>query len=123
MDRLIVILIVSILMVPCSAAVITVDQTGSGDYLTIQQAINESQDGDVIVVRPGTYTERVGFNGRRVTVRSEDPDDPTVVAATVIAGESGFSVYFDFAEGAASVLEGFTITQHGIYCAVIRYKD
>ncbi len=117
MDRLIAVLIVSVLVIPCSADVITVDGAGSADYQTIQQAINEAQDGDIIVVRPGTYREQVGFNGRRVTVRSEAPDDPAVVEATVITGASGSSVYFDFGEGDASVLEGFTITGHGIFCA------
>jgi len=117
MDRLIAVLMVSVLVIPCSAAVIVVDRGGSGDYQTIQQALNESQDGDVIVVKPGRYAEQVGFNGRRVTVRSEDPDDPAVVEATIIAADSGHSVFFDFGEGATSVLEGFMITERGIFCA------
>ena len=117
MDRLIAVLIACILIVPCAAEVITVDGAGPADYQSIQEAINNSQDGDTIVVKPGTYQEQVGFNGRRVTVRSEAPDDPAVVEATVIAGNSGHSVFFDFGEGSTSVLEGFTITGHGIFYA------
>lgn len=117
MDRLIAVLIAAVLIFPCSAAVITVDGAGSGDYQTIQQAINASQDGDTIVVKPGTYAEQVGFSGRKVTVRSEAPDDPAIVAATIIAADSGYSVFFDFGEGATSVLEGFTITTRGVFCA------
>lgn len=117
MDRLIAVLIVSVLIVPCAAEVITVDQTGPADYQSIQEAINNSQDGDTIVVRPGTYQEQVGFNGRRVTVRSENPDDPVVVEATIIAAHSGHSVFFDFGEGPESVLKGLTIAGRGIFCA------
>ena len=108
MDRLLLALIVSVLAVPCSAAIITVDDSGAADYRTIQEAINNAQDGDTIVVKPGTYREQVSFIGRRVTVRSDDPNDPAVVEATVIAASSGSSVFFDFGEGNLSVLEGFT---------------
>ena len=117
MGRLIAILMALSVAIPCSAAVITADANGSADYQSIQEAINNSLDGDTIVVRPGTYAEQVGFNGRRITVRSTDPDDPTVVAATVITSDSGHSVYFDFGEGSNSVLDGFTITGHGVFCA------
>lgn len=116
MNRLIVLLIASVLCVPCLAATITVDDNGSADYSTIQQAIDRSEDGDVIVVMPGTYRERVVFNGRRVTVRSDDPDDPRTVQGTVIAGPSAPSVTFDFGEGSQSVLEGLTVTGYGIVC-------
>lgn len=116
MNRLVIALIVWVLTAPCAARTILVDADGSADYPTIQQAIDSSWVGDLIVVRPGTYRERISFNGRAVTVRSEDPDDPTVVEATVIAGPSGASVIFDFGEGSQSVLEGFTITGHGISC-------
>ncbi|MHC4521484.1 MAG: NosD domain-containing protein, partial [Planctomycetota bacterium] len=117
MDRLIAVLIAFFLIVPCSAELITVDDSGPADYRTIQEAIDNSQDGDTIVVRPGTYRKQVVFSGRRVTLRSENPDDPVVVEATVIAPDSVYSVLFDFGEGRQSVLEGFTITGHGIFCA------
>lgn len=116
MNRLIVLLIASALTVPCTARTILVDDDGPAEFSSIQQAIDDSWDGDVIVVRPGTYAEQVVFNGRRVTVRSADPNDPAVVEATVIDGPSGPSVVFDFGETSRSVLEGFTITGHGILC-------
>ncbi len=116
MNRLIVLLMASALSIPCLGATITVDDNGPADYTTIQQAIDQSQDGDVIVVRPGTYAERVVFNGRRVTVRSDDPNDPRTVQGTIIAAPSGAGVTFDFGEGGGSVLEGLTITGRGIVC-------
>ncbi|MBN1359504.1 MAG: right-handed parallel beta-helix repeat-containing protein [Sedimentisphaerales bacterium] len=101
----------------CSGATITVDDDGPAHFSTIQAGINNASDGDVIVVQPGTYREQVTFNGRRVTVRSANPDDPTIVRTTVITRTSGASVVFDFSENSQSVLQGFTVTGRGIYCA------
>jgi parallel beta-helix repeat protein len=116
MDKLVTILAALVLAVPCAAKVITVDGDGAADHQSIQAAIDKSWHGDTIVVRPGTYRERVTFNGRRITVRSEDPGNPLVVQATVIAGSGDASVVFEFAEGPESVLTGFTITGAGILC-------
>ncbi len=116
MDKLIALLAVFLSFTVCSAKTLTVDDNGPADYQTIQEAINKSWHGDTVVVKPGTYRERVLFNGRRVTLRSEDPDDPTVVQNTVITGQPGASVIFDFGERQDSVLTGFTITGNGILC-------
>ncbi|MBN2129923.1 MAG: right-handed parallel beta-helix repeat-containing protein [Sedimentisphaerales bacterium] len=116
MKRLIAISVVCLLAVPCLARTITVDDDGPADFQTIQEALNNSWDGDTVIVRTGTYAEDVFFNGRRVTLRSEDPDDAGVVQATVIVGAGAPSVTFDFGETGDSVLEGFTITGQGISC-------
>ncbi len=118
MDRLIAVLVLLVSIAPSMAATITVDDNGQADYQTIQQAINAAWDGDTIVVGPGTYYERITFNGRRITVRSQTPDNSAIVTATVIQSTSGSCVTFDFGEGSASVLEGFTIIGaiHGVYC-------
>jgi hypothetical protein len=101
----------------CPAKVITVDDDGPADFAAIQQAINEALDGDVIVVKPGVYSQRLAFNGRRIIVRSEDPNDPAVVAATKIVTTSGANAVFEFGERATTVLEGFTISGGGISCS------
>ena len=116
MKRLIAISVVCLLAVPGLSRTITVDDDGPADFQTIQEALNNSWDGDTIVVKAGTYAEDVFFNGRRVTLRSEDPDDATVVQATVILGAEVPAVTFDFRETSDSVLEGFTITGQGISC-------
>jgi len=41
-----------------------------GDYATIQQAIQDCNDGDVVVVEPGTYFELINFLGKDIVVRS-----------------------------------------------------
>ena len=67
---------------------IAVERNVPSEYATIQAAINASSNGDVVIIAPGTYTgdgnRDIDFLGKAITVRSTDPDDPSVVAATVI---------------------------------------
>jgi hypothetical protein len=94
---------------------------GPGGYPTIQAAINAAGDGDTIVVAPGTYSECIDFSGKSVTVRSTNPGNPSVVAATIINGSAaGTCVTIANGEGQGAypaVLEGFTVT-NGAYAAV-----
>ena len=43
------------------------------DYSTIQQAIDASNDGDVIHVSEGVYFENINFNGKSVALIGENP--------------------------------------------------
>ncbi|MCH9022698.1 MAG: sulfatase-like hydrolase/transferase, partial [Planctomycetes bacterium] len=65
------------------------------DVATIQQAIDWSIDGDVIVLDAVTYTgsgnRDLNFGGKAITIRSIDPSDPAVVANTVIDCEGTLS--------------------------------
>jgi outer membrane protein assembly factor BamB len=109
----------------CRAEIIIVDDDGPADFNNIQTAINDSNDGDVIIVFPGTYTgpgnRDISFGGRAITVSSVAPEDPYVVAHTIVdcnGSESdphrGF--LFDNFEGRSSVLSGITIRNGwGIY--------
>jgi hypothetical protein len=63
----------------------------------------------------GTNNRDLDFHGKAITVRSTNPNDPTVVAATVIDCQgtpSNSHIGFDFhsGEGASSLLFGLTIT-------------
>lgn len=85
-------------------------------YSTIQSAIDNTLGGDSVVVSPGTYLENIDFKGKAVTVRSTYPNNPDIVAATIINGSNppdpnfGSVVLFRSSEDNDSVLTGFTIT-------------
>jgi hypothetical protein len=91
-----------------------VDPNGFADFTTIQAAISDpcTVDGDEIEVAPGTYPEAIDFGGKAITLRSTDPNDPNVVAATIINGSYNkyHVVKCVSGEDANTVLEGFTIT-------------
>jgi len=94
------------LMHPCYAAELHVP----ADYPTVQAAIDAASDGDTIIVSPGVYREEINFLGKAITVRSTNPDDPDIVAATVIDGEDKRRcVLFCNGEKTDSVLSGFTL--------------
>jgi len=109
--------------------VLIVDCHGNYDYETIQEAIDAVSDGDTVVVLPntctpeGVYFENIEFLGKGITVQSVFPDNPDIVAATIIDGDhNGSVVTFENGEGADSVLDGLTITHGsatrggGIFC-------
>ncbi len=92
-------------LLPCSAAD-AADIYVPDDHATIQGAIDASQNGDVIVVRPGTYAENLDFCGKAVTVTSEAGPGRTIIDGM----ENGSVVVFITNEGPDSVLNGFTVT-------------
>ncbi len=127
MKKLILLLLWLMLAVPCAAEIIIVDNDWPYDFNDIQAAINYSDNGDIIVVFPGTYYphyEGIKFWGKAVTVTSVDPHDPYIVAATIIEPPTsdsrrwGRGFYLANEEGPDSVIDGLTIRncfywQHG----------
>lgn len=65
-----------------------VDDDGVADFHTIQEAVDAAASGDTVVLQPGRYTGTGNWDivveGKTVTVRSIDPNDPVTTAATVI---------------------------------------
>jgi len=94
-----------------------------GSFKTIQEAVNAARDGDVVMVDPGTYNSGYLAFGlvvdRPVTITSRNPDDPDVVAATIIDGLNttndfaNLGILFTSQSGPDTVLNGFTIQNCG----------
>ncbi|MFH1998513.1 MAG: right-handed parallel beta-helix repeat-containing protein [Planctomycetota bacterium] len=85
------------------------------DYPGIQEAIDASFPGDVILVRPGTYVENVDFKGQPITLKSSDGPGQTVIDGGGGTTDSKPVVQFRFLEDADSVLQGFTVTNGSGY--------
>jgi len=75
------------------------------DFPTIQDAINECIDNDVVIVRPGVYFENIVLIGKNISVMSERGPDETIIDGN----QSGSVVSFLSGEGLDPVLEGFTL--------------
>jgi parallel beta-helix repeat protein len=97
------------------------------DYPTIQEAIDAAVAGDTVQVSDGTYSGSgnvdLDFNGKAITVTSENGPAACTIDCQNVNGVSGF--YFHSGEGPDSVVNGFKITNAngitnfcgGIYCS------
>jgi len=87
------------------------------DYTSIQHAIDDANDGDVIIVETGEYyppkihpyrvwaTDMIEIGNKAITLTGTNPDDPEVVAATVLD-----SYWFRiFNVGPEAIIDGITI--------------
>jgi len=101
-------------------------------WADIQTAIDAARPGDIVVIpaSPTPYTRLesdgdLDFGGKNIRVTSENPDDPSVVASTILdCNEKGRAFIFDSGEGRTAVLCGITIRNGnvegdggGIYCS------
>jgi flavin-dependent dehydrogenase len=117
MRRRIGILSIGAVVLVCASGVLAEDRL----------AIDDCNDGDVVIVEPNTYTgpgnRDLDFLGKAITVQSTNPEDWAVVEATVIDCEgSGRGFHFHSGETSASVVAGLTISNGnadlggGIFC-------
>ncbi|WP_052723112.1 NosD domain-containing protein [Methanosarcina sp. WH1] len=99
-----------------SAATIYVDDDGSADYTTIQDALNNTVDGDTIIVNPGTYPddERIDVN---VSV--------TIKGASGYPSVGGFNLYMHSRVEGLTITKGIDFDRAGIECTVRnnRFED
>nr|NIW47073.1 hypothetical protein [Gammaproteobacteria bacterium]NIX58067.1 hypothetical protein [candidate division Zixibacteria bacterium] len=114
---------------------VDVDANGAGTgfswedaFISIQDAIDTALDGDTIIIAEGTYYESISYSGKAMTVKSTDPEDSDIIAATIIDANDPNDpndantpvVIFDSGGSTGSVLSGLTITggNMGVYCGV-----
>lgn len=64
-----------------AADTITVDNNGNENYTSIQQAVNNSVDGDTIIVNKGTYIENIDIDKKLAIIsKSGNPEDTIIQA-------------------------------------------
>ena len=120
MQRKSVVIICLIFAVVCQARIITVDVDGPGDFNNIQAAIDDANNGDTIVVQPGTYQGQgnrdIDFKGKTITVKSVYGPTYCVIDCNASETDPHRGFYFHSGEDANSVVDCFTIT--GAYMAL-----
>jgi hypothetical protein len=95
-------------IIPAQARIINIP----ADYSTIQGGIDASSNGDTVLAQPGTYHDRLNYNGHNITVASLylTTGDVLFIENTIIDAESlGIAVIFESGEDSTATLEGFTI--------------
>jgi hypothetical protein len=95
------------------ATTYVVHPDGTGDFPTIQDAVNAVVTGDVIELSNGTFTGNgnrdVSFLGKAITIRSQGGAANCIVNAAGSTFDLHVGFRFESDEGATSVLQGVTV--------------
>jgi RHS repeat-associated protein len=89
-------------------------------YGYMQASINAAEANDILEANESTYYENISFQGKRLTLRSKDPNDWNNVSSTIIEPNNLLNAALNFNnhENSCSIFEGITIKNAitGIYC-------
>ncbi|MCK4414687.1 MAG: right-handed parallel beta-helix repeat-containing protein [Candidatus Eisenbacteria sp.] len=98
---------------PCVPDTFLVNPAGTGDYATIQEAIDASWDGDIIELDDGTFTGLRNRMLRRldrdITIRSQSGNPAACIIDCEDSSTDGFQYYAP--DGPVAALEGLTVTR------------
>jgi hypothetical protein len=111
---LLVVMILLVMVVSTSGIVINVP----GDEPTIQEGVRAADDGDTVLVAPGTYSENIKIFNKNIVLASYYILDGNAqfIENTVIDGsapahpDTGSCVIIAYGQDYSTVLEGFTLT-------------
>jgi parallel beta-helix repeat protein len=81
-------------LTPAGATAITVDSNGGGNYSSIQEAVNNAQNGDTILVNPGVYQENVVVD-KELTILSNPTISANQTNRTYVIGAGSENDVFD----------------------------
>lgn len=90
----------------------TVNLDGTGQYTTIQSAINASASGDTVLVYPGRYLENIVIQTNNLTLISQEyfNNNPADINSTVIDGRQLSFCIRIYSNIQGIVVRGFSIT-------------
>lgn len=96
-----------------STPAIVVAQDGSGTVKTITEAVAAAQDGDVVLVKPGTYRESIAIT-EDITLRGDGDPGAVVIefasdGPTHVLAEDGTFVFGILLEGGDARLQNLTV--------------
>ena len=102
------ILLLGITLLQATTRIVSQDETGS--YSVIQEAIEASENGDSILVYPGTYYETIDYLGKSLSLYSlyAITGDTTVITSTILDGSNEDAVV-TIINCNQSAIKGFTI--------------
>jgi len=93
-----------------SASVITVDDSGGADYITIGEALAAAASGDMVLVKDGTYAgannRQMDFGGKNIVLVSENGAATTIIDCQNIS----YAFYITAGVDSTAMIRGFTIT-------------
>jgi hypothetical protein len=69
-----------------AADTLVVDDDGTGDYLSIQDAIDNANVGDYIIVKDGTYGDQLTINVNSLTISAASGENPTIYVSSYSPG-------------------------------------
>ncbi len=110
-----------VLLIPCCCLLsetLTVALDGSQDYTSVQAAVNAANNGDVVLVHPGTYYENIVIDDKFITLASLNytTGEEQYIHSTILDGNFSGSVVRMVLETspqpADAIIQGFTII-HG----------
>lgn len=111
---------------PALAVTYVVNPDGTGDFPTIQAAVDAAVNGDVIELGNGIFrgdgNRDVAYGGKAITIRSQGGPEACIIDCEGSAANPHRGFSFDWFEGPESVLDGVTITNgymspgSAVYC-------
>ncbi len=114
MQRFVLLCVLVFFLVPlASGEILIVNPEGTGDFPTIQSAIDVSVDGDVVELMDGTYfgpgNVNLDYHGKAITVRSQSGVAENCIIDCDDDDESSRAISFHSGEGIDSCVESISI--------------